>query len=235
MCVVATSQYQHVYTSTCFSPFHTTDTHLGGEDFDNRLVAHFVQEFKRKFKKDISDNPRALRRLRTACERAKRSLSSSAQASIEIDSLYEGIDFYSSITRARFEELNMDLFRKCMDPVERVLRDSKIDKAAVHDIVLVGGSTRIPKIQSLLSDFFNGKELSKSINPDEAVAYGAAVQVWVWCGSGMEREQALCALLVYQYQLCSFSLCVQFHSVQPTQKSPTLITHPPHPGCHLDW
>ena len=157
---------------------HTrTDTHLGGEDFDNRLVAHFVQEFKRKFKKDISDNPRALRRLRTACERAKRSLSSSAQASIEIDSLYEGIDFYSSITRARFEELNMDLFRKCMDPVERVLRDSKIDKAAVHDIVLVGGSTRIPKIQSLLSDFFNGKELSKSINPDEAVAYGAAVQV----------------------------------------------------------
>ncbi|XP_012831747.1 PREDICTED: heat shock cognate 70 kDa protein 2-like [Erythranthe guttata] len=135
------------------------DTHLGGEDFDNRMVNHFVQEFKRKNKKDISGNPRALRRLRTSCERAKRTLSSTAQTTIEIDSLYEGIDFYSTITRARFEELNMDLFRKCMEPVEKCLRDAKMDKSTVHDVVLVGGSTRIPKVQQLLQDFFNGKEL----------------------------------------------------------------------------
>ncbi|KAI3809039.1 hypothetical protein L1987_25006 [Smallanthus sonchifolius] len=127
------------------------DTHLGGEDFDNRMVNHFVQEFKRKNKKDISGNPRALRRLRTACERAKRTLSSTAQTTIEIDSLFEGIDFYSTITRARFEELNMDLFRKCMEPVEKCLRDAKMDKSSVHDVVLVGGSTRIPKkVQDLL-------------------------------------------------------------------------------------
>eukprot|EP00878_Enallax_costatus_P000139 GHUV01000180.1.p1 GENE.GHUV01000180.1~~GHUV01000180.1.p1 ORF type:complete len:654 (+),score=266.36 GHUV01000180.1:114-2075(+) len=170
------------------------DTHLGGEDFDNRLVNHFVQEFKRKNKKDISDNPRSLRRLRTACERAKRTLSSAAQTSIELDSLYEGIDFYSTITRARFEELCMDLFRKCMDPVEKVLKDSKIDKASVHDVVLVGGSTRIPKVQQLLQDFFNGKELCKSINPDEAVAYGAAVQAAILTGEGGEKVQDLLLL-----------------------------------------
>ena len=151
------------------------DTHLGGEDFDNRMVNHFIQEFKRKYKKDISENKRAVRRLRTACERAKRTLSSSTQASIEIDSLYEGVDFYTTITRARFEELNADLFRGTLEPVEKALRDAKADKASIHDIVLVGGSTRIPKIQKLLQDFFNGKELNKSINPDEAVAYGAGV------------------------------------------------------------
>ncbi|KAJ4834450.1 70-kilodalton heat shock protein [Turnera subulata] len=163
------------------------DTHLGGEDFDNRMVNHFVQEFKRKNKKDISGNPRALRRLRTACERAKRTLSSTAQTTIEIDSLYEGIDFYTTITRARFEELNMDLFRKCMEPVEKCLRDAKMDKSSVHDVVLVGGSTRIPKVQQLLQDFFNGKELCKSINPDEAVAYGAAVQAAILTGEGNEK------------------------------------------------
>ncbi|XP_061338330.1 heat shock cognate 70 kDa protein 2-like isoform X3 [Gastrolobium bilobum] len=163
------------------------DTHLGGEDFDNRMVNHFVQEFKRKNKKDISGNPRALRRLRTACERAKRTLSSTAQTTIEIDSLFEGIDFYSTITRARFEELNMDLFRKCMEPVEKCLRDAKMDKSTVHDVVLVGGSTRIPKVQQLLQDFFNGKELCKSINPDEAVAYGAAVQAAILSGEGNEK------------------------------------------------
>ena len=152
------------------------DTHLGGEDFDSRLLRHFSEEFKRKHKKDISGNPRALRRLRTACERAKRTLSSTAQTTIEIDSLYDGVDFYTSITRARFEELCMDLFRKCMEPVEKTLRDSKIDKSKINEIVLVGGSTRIPKIQQMLSDFFNGKELNKTINPDEAVAYGATVQ-----------------------------------------------------------
>ncbi|THG02438.1 hypothetical protein TEA_014912 [Camellia sinensis var. sinensis] len=170
------------------------DTHLGGEDFDNRMVNHFVQEFKRKHKKDISGNPRALRRLRTACERAKRTLSSTAQTTIEIDSLYEGIDFYTTITRARFEELNMDLFRKCMEPVEKCLRDAKMDKSNVDDVVLVGGSTRIPKVQQLLQDFFNGKELCKSINPDEAVAYGAAVQAAILSGEGNEKVQDLLLL-----------------------------------------
>ncbi|XP_028793976.1 heat shock 70 kDa protein [Neltuma alba] len=170
------------------------DTHLGGEDFDNRMVNHFVAEFKRKNKKDISGNARSLRRLRTACERAKRTLSSTAQTTIEIDSLYEGIDFYATITRARFEELNMDLFRKCMEPVEKCLRDAKIDKGQVHEVVLVGGSTRIPKVQQLLQDFFNGKELCKSINPDEAVAYGAAVQAAILSGEGDEKVQDLLLL-----------------------------------------
>jgi heat shock protein 1/8 len=170
------------------------DTHLGGEDFDNRLVNHFVQEFKRKHKKDLTSNARALRRLRTACERAKRTLSSSAQTSVEIDSLYEGIDFYTSITRARFEELCQDLFRSTMEPVERVLRDAKIDKGSVHEIVLVGGSTRIPKIQKLVSDFFNGKEPNKSINPDEAVAYGAAVQAAILTGDTSSKTQEILLL-----------------------------------------
>uniref|UniRef100_A0A7C8ZMN4 Adenosinetriphosphatase n=1 Tax=Opuntia streptacantha TaxID=393608 RepID=A0A7C8ZMN4_OPUST len=170
------------------------DTHLGGEDFDNRLVNFCVQEFKRKHKKDISNNPRALRRLRTACERAKRTLSSTTQTTIEIDSLYEGVDFYTTITRARFEELCMDLFRKCMEPVEKCLRDAKIDKSQVDDVVLVGGSTRIPKVQQLLQDFFNGKELCKSINPDEAVAYGAAVQAAILTGEGDSKVQDLLLL-----------------------------------------
>ncbi|KAL6855239.1 Hsp70 chaperone [Amphichorda felina] len=164
------------------------DTHLGGEDFDNRLVNHFVNEFKRKHKKDLSTNARALRRLRTACERAKRTLSSSAQTSIEIDSLFEGIDFYTSITRARFEELCQDLFRSTVQPVDRVLTDAKIDKSQVHEIVLVGGSTRIPRIQKLISDYFNGKEPNKSINPDEAVAYGAAVQAAILSGDTSSKS-----------------------------------------------
>ncbi|KAF4093029.1 hypothetical protein AMELA_G00027560 [Ameiurus melas] len=170
------------------------DTHLGGEDFDNRLVNHFVEEFKRKHKKDISQNKRALRRLRTACERAKRTLSSSSQASIEIDSLYEGTDFYTSITRARFEELCSDLFRGTLEPVEKALRDAKMDKSQIHEIVLVGGSTRIPKIQKLLQDFFNGRELNKSINPDEAVAYGAAVQAAILMGDTSGNVQDLLLL-----------------------------------------
>ncbi|KAK6147893.1 hypothetical protein DH2020_018805 [Rehmannia glutinosa] len=160
------------------------DTHLGGE----------ISTTVWKHKKDISGNARALRRLRTACERAKRTLSSTAQTTIEIDSLYEGIDFYATITRARFEEMNMDLFRKCMEPVEKCLRDAKIDKSQIHDIVLVGGSTRIPKVQQLLQDFFNGKELCKSINPDEAVAYGAAVQAAILSGEGNEKVQDLLLL-----------------------------------------
>jgi heat shock protein 1/8 len=162
------------------------DTHLGGEDLDNRMVTHFVEEFKRKFKSDVSTNQRALRRLKTACERAKRTLSTSTTATIEIDAFYDGKDFYSSITRARFEELCGDLFRSCLDPVEKVLRDAKMDKSAIHDVVLVGGSTRIPKIQKLLSDFFNGKELCKSVNPDEAVSIGAAIQGAILSGDKSE-------------------------------------------------
>jgi len=158
------------------------DTHLGGEDFDNRMVDYFVQEFRRKFRKDLTESSRALRRLRTACERAKRTLSSSTQANIEIDSLFEGMDYNTIITRARFEELNMDYFRKCMEPVERVLKDARMSKSQIHEIVLVGGSTRIPKIQELLSEYFNGKQLNTSVNPDEAVAYGAAVQAAVLSG-----------------------------------------------------
>jgi len=170
------------------------DTHLGGEDFDNRMVNHHIGEFKRKFKKDISENKRAVRRLRTACERAKRTLSSSTQASIEIDSLYEGIDFYTQITRARFEELCADLFRGTLEPVEKSLRDARMDKGVIHEIVLVGGSTRIPKIQKLLQDCFNGKDLNKSINPDEAVAYGASVQAAILHGDKSEEVQDLLLL-----------------------------------------
>jgi L1 cell adhesion molecule like protein len=170
------------------------DTHLGGEDIDNRLVEHFVQEFKRKHKKDITTSPRAMKRLKTACERAKRSLSSMATTSIELDSIMDGIDFMSNITRARFEELCSDIFRRTLEPVERVLRDAKMDKGEIHDIVLVGGSTRIPKIQQLLTDFFNGKELCKSINPDEAVAYGAAVQGAILTGQGNEQTKDLLLL-----------------------------------------
>eukprot|EP00183_Erythrolobus_madagascarensis_P006930 CAMPEP_0185844266 /NCGR_PEP_ID=MMETSP1354-20130828/482_1 /TAXON_ID=708628 /ORGANISM="Erythrolobus madagascarensis, Strain CCMP3276" /LENGTH=659 /DNA_ID=CAMNT_0028543897 /DNA_START=25 /DNA_END=2004 /DNA_ORIENTATION=- len=173
------------------------NTHLGGEDFDNRMVNHFVNEFKRKHKKDLtqgSNSARAMRRLRTACERAKRTLSSAAQTSIEIDSLFDGIDFYSSITRAKFEELCMDLFRGTLEPVEHVLKEAKHSKSEVDDIVLVGGSTRVPKVQQLLVDFFNGKELCKSINPDEAVAYGAAVQAAILSGDTSEKTQDLLLL-----------------------------------------
>jgi L1 cell adhesion molecule like protein len=160
------------------------DTHLGGEDFDNRLVDHFMAEFKKKHKKDMSGNERAKRRLRTACERAKRTLSSSTQAFIEIDGLFEGVDFTSSITRARFEDLCIDYFKNTLEPVEKVLRDAKMSKGQVHEVVLVGGSTRIPKVQQLLSEFFNGKTLNKSINPDEAVAFGATVQAAILTTGG---------------------------------------------------
>lgn len=162
------------------------DTHLGGEDFDNRLVNHFSKEFQRKHHKDLSKNNRAIRRLRTACERAKRTLSSSTEASIEIDSLFDGIDFYTKVSRARFEELCSDLFQGTLQPVEKALTDAKMDKKQIHDIVLVGGSTRIPKIQKLLQDFMNGRELNKSINPDEAVAYGAAIQAAILSGDASE-------------------------------------------------
>ncbi len=170
------------------------DTHLGGEDFDTRLVNHCLDDIKRRLKKDIKDNKRAMRRLRTSCERAKRTLSSSSTAQIEIDSLVDGVDFNISITRAKFEALCSDLFRKTMEPVEKVIRDSKISKSAIHEVVLVGGSTRVPKVQELLSEYFNGKEPCKNINPDEAVAYGAAVQAAILSGCTDEKINDLLLL-----------------------------------------
>ncbi|CAN0486248.1 unnamed protein product [Ectocarpus sp. 12 AP-2014] len=165
------------------------DTHLGGEDFDNRMVDYFMEEFKGKFKKDMGTNQRALRRLRTACERSKRALSLSTQASIEIDSLFEGIDFNSTITRDRFEDMNQDYFQQCLALVETAVKAAKMSKGQIHEVVLVGGSTRIPKVQQMLSEFFNGKEPCKSINPDEAVAYGATVQAGVL--SGQDKSETL--------------------------------------------
>jgi L1 cell adhesion molecule like protein len=163
------------------------DTHLGGEDIDNRVVDYLVGEFKKKHKVDLSMNKRSLRRVRTAAEKAKRILSTSTQTTIEVDSVGEGLDMNILLTRAKFESLCSDIFQRTMKPVEVVLQDAKMSKSEVDEIVLVGGSTRIPKIQEMLSSFFNGKALSQSINPDEAVAYGAAVQAAILSGTKDEK------------------------------------------------
>ncbi|XP_031259637.1 probable mediator of RNA polymerase II transcription subunit 37c [Pistacia vera] len=206
------------------------DTHLGGEDFDNNLVNHFVKEFKQKYKKHVSLKPRALQRLRTACERAKRTLSFTSQTSIHVDCLVQGIDFHSNISRTKFEELNMDLFSKCITQVENCLRDAKMDKNSVHDIVLVGGSTRIPKVQQLLKDFFNGKNLCKNINPDESVAYGAAIQAALLSGQGNETMQGLVLTDVTPLSLgievggCIMAVLIPRNTTIPTKKEHVFTT-----------
>ncbi|KAI9457805.1 heat shock protein 70 family [Lactarius psammicola] len=206
------------------------DTHLGGEDFDNALLEHFKNEFKRKTKLDISEDARALRRLRSACERAKRTLSSVTQTTVEVDSLFQGEDFSANITRARFEEINATLFKSTLEPVEKVLKDAKIPREKVDDIVLVGGSTRIPKIQSLVSEYFGNRQLNKSINPDEAVAYGAAVQAAVLTGQTSEKTQDLLLLDVAPLSLGVamqgdvFGVVVPRNTPIPTNKSRVFTT-----------
>ncbi|XP_065213344.1 heat shock 70 kDa protein-like [Planococcus citri] len=207
------------------------DTHLGGEDIDNKLVDHFVKEFKSKHNADLTKNKKAINRLRTACERAKRILSSTTVANIEIDSLHDGIDFYSSISRARFEELNADFFRTVMAVVEKAIENAKISNTQIDHVVLIGGSSRIPKIQKMLQDLFAGKELSKSINPDEAVAYGAAIQAAILNGDKSDALQNLVLIDVTPLSLgievstdCKMSVIINRNTAIPTRRIERYVT-----------
>ena len=207
------------------------NTHLGGEDFDNRLVEYCAGEFRRKTGVDIKSNPKALRRVRASCEKAKRALSAATQATVDIDALMDGEDLNVVITRSKFEDLCMDLFKKCMPPLENVIKDAKMSKSQVHDVVLVGGSTRIPKIQQMVQEFFNGKEPNKSINPDEAVAYGAAVQAAVLTNVKDENIEKLILLDVTPLSLGIetvggvMTVLIPRNSTIPTKKTQIFSTY----------